>query len=385
MYFGPFDEDYGYVTLEGFAAERPVVTLDRRRRSARVRDGRRDRARRRRRSRRRSPRRSTGSTRDREAAARLGTAGNAFVRGRVPALARRRRAAAGLMGARARAPQRRRRRRVARPSRSSAGPGRSSAGEWCSSGRCRRRPPASPRTSQAVLDGLERIGFFERHRMDVAVADRAEARGPRCPGYRLGVYSARATTCEFHRSSIAFACRPRRVDRAARPRARRLRARLEDGGRPARVRGDARGRDASAANLRSPDVLRNEPLRMPWAGHVLRRARGVIVHSDSAGATSRSSAAHAGVRGAASGGGVRRRHGARRRARPRLARPARGPRGAHADRRAGRPERGEAARTRSRGRDASFPRMPTSRWWAGASRATTSDRAIDAASGSASG
>jgi glycosyltransferase involved in cell wall biosynthesis len=27
VYFGPFDEDYGYVTLEGFAARRPVVTL----------------------------------------------------------------------------------------------------------------------------------------------------------------------------------------------------------------------------------------------------------------------------------------------------------------------------------------------------------------------
>jgi glycosyltransferase involved in cell wall biosynthesis len=35
-----------------------------------------------------------------------------------------------------------------------------------------------------------------------------------------------------------------------------------------------------APNLRSEDVLRNEPLRMPWAGHVLRRSRGVIVHSD---------------------------------------------------------------------------------------------------------
>jgi len=27
VYYGPFDEDYGYVTLEGFAADRPVVTL----------------------------------------------------------------------------------------------------------------------------------------------------------------------------------------------------------------------------------------------------------------------------------------------------------------------------------------------------------------------
>jgi glycosyltransferase involved in cell wall biosynthesis len=27
VYYGPFDEDYGYVSLEGFAARRPVVTL----------------------------------------------------------------------------------------------------------------------------------------------------------------------------------------------------------------------------------------------------------------------------------------------------------------------------------------------------------------------
>ena len=27
VFFGPYDEDYGYITIEGFAAERPVVTL----------------------------------------------------------------------------------------------------------------------------------------------------------------------------------------------------------------------------------------------------------------------------------------------------------------------------------------------------------------------
>ncbi len=27
VYFGPFDEDYGYVTIEGMAAARPVVTV----------------------------------------------------------------------------------------------------------------------------------------------------------------------------------------------------------------------------------------------------------------------------------------------------------------------------------------------------------------------
>ncbi len=32
--------------------------------------------------------------------------------------------------------------------------------------------------------------------------------------------------------------------------------------------------------LTDPDVVRNEPLRDPWCAHVVRRARGVIVHSD---------------------------------------------------------------------------------------------------------
>jgi glycosyltransferase involved in cell wall biosynthesis len=27
VYYGPYDEDFGYVTLEGFAAARPVITL----------------------------------------------------------------------------------------------------------------------------------------------------------------------------------------------------------------------------------------------------------------------------------------------------------------------------------------------------------------------
>ncbi len=83
VYFGPFDEDYGYVTLEGFAAERPVVTLtDSGGPLEFVVDG------------------ETGFVRapepkdiagafdrlqgDRELAARMGKAGNAFVRAEVP-------------------------------------------------------------------------------------------------------------------------------------------------------------------------------------------------------------------------------------------------------------------------------------------------------------
>ncbi len=40
-------------------------------------------------------------------------------------------------------------------------------------------------------------------------------------------------------------------------------------------------RDAARlrGSLISPDIVRNEPLREPWAAHVARRARGIIVHS----------------------------------------------------------------------------------------------------------
>jgi glycosyltransferase involved in cell wall biosynthesis len=83
VYFGPFDEDYGYVTIEGFAASRPVVTLtDSGGPLEFVRDG------------------ETGLVRppepkaiaeafdrlarDRAGAQRMGVAGNALVRAEVP-------------------------------------------------------------------------------------------------------------------------------------------------------------------------------------------------------------------------------------------------------------------------------------------------------------
>lgn len=83
VYYGPFDEDYGYVSLEGFAASRPVVTLaDSGGPLEFVRDG------------------ETGLVvppqpkaiaesfdrlfSDRDLAARLGAAGNAVVRAEVP-------------------------------------------------------------------------------------------------------------------------------------------------------------------------------------------------------------------------------------------------------------------------------------------------------------
>jgi glycosyltransferase involved in cell wall biosynthesis len=141
-------------------------------------------------------------------------------------------------------------------------------------------PPASTGVatySQAVLDGLRRIGFFERHRMDVEWPPEPRHEGL-VPWYRLGVYSL-GNNVRFHRDLYRFACgAPGLIvlhDLA-----------LDDLVRGMKVEGDPLGfvaeREAErlAPNLSSEDVLRNEPLRLPWAGHVLRRSRGVIVHSD---------------------------------------------------------------------------------------------------------
>lgn len=141
-------------------------------------------------------------------------------------------------------------------------------------------PPASTGVatySQAVLDGLRRIGFFERRRMDVVWPPEPKHEGL-VPWYRLGVYSL-GNNVLYHRDLYRFACQAPGLivlhDLA-----------LDDFVRGMTVTGDPLGfvaeREAErlAPRMRSDDVLRNEPLRTPWAAHVLRRSRGVIVHSE---------------------------------------------------------------------------------------------------------
>jgi glycosyltransferase involved in cell wall biosynthesis len=131
--------------------------------------------------------------------------------------------------------------------------------------------------SQAVVDGLRRIGFFDRHRMDVIWPPEPKHEGL-VPWYRLGVYSL-GNNVLYHREPYRFACEAPGLivlhDLA-----------LDDFVRGLKTAGDPLGfvaeREAErlAPRLRSADIVRNEPLRMPWAGHVLRRSRGVIVHSE---------------------------------------------------------------------------------------------------------
>jgi glycosyltransferase involved in cell wall biosynthesis len=131
---------------------------------------------------------------------------------------------------------------------------------------------------RAVLEGLRRIGFLDRHRMDVLWP--VEPKDTlRLPGYRLGVFQL-GNNVEYHLEAYraAFLAQASLIvlhDLA-----------LDDFVRGLRTLGDPLGfmatREAAALrmNLSSPDIVRNEPLREPWCAHVARRARGIIVHSE---------------------------------------------------------------------------------------------------------
>jgi glycosyltransferase involved in cell wall biosynthesis len=130
---------------------------------------------------------------------------------------------------------------------------------------------------RAVLDALDRIGFTKRHRMDVLWPLESKDT-PKLPGYRLGIFQL-GNNVEFHLEAYRAAFLvPALVvlhDLA-----------LDDFVRGMRALGEPLGymatREAAAQrrNLTSPDVMRNEPLREPTCAHVVRRARGVIVHSE---------------------------------------------------------------------------------------------------------
>jgi glycosyltransferase involved in cell wall biosynthesis len=129
---------------------------------------------------------------------------------------------------------------------------------------------------RAVLDGLARIGFMDRHRLDVLWP--IEPRhAPRLPGYRLGIFQL-GNNVEFHLEiyRAAFLCPALVVlhDLA-----------LDDFVNGLKTAGEPLGfmaaREAALlrGRLHTDDIVRNEPLREPWCAHVVRRARGVIVHS----------------------------------------------------------------------------------------------------------
>ena len=274
VYFGPFDEDYGYVTIEGFAASRPVVTLtDSGGPLEFVRDD------------------ETGLVRppepkaiadafdrlwnDRAGARAHGRRGpRPRARGGAP-LAGHRRPPARLMRAGRAIARRLRRSTGAVEVQHGRGPG--SEGDVVFAGPLPPAPTGIATYDRAVLDGLERIGFTDRLRMDVVWPVDTQDAG-RFPGYHLGVFQL-GNNVEFHleiyRAAYLTSALVVLHDLA-----------LDDFVRGLKAAGEPLGYMAAreAARLRheltDPDVLRNDPLREPWCAHVVRRARGVIVHSD---------------------------------------------------------------------------------------------------------
>ncbi len=141
-------------------------------------------------------------------------------------------------------------------------------------------PPAATGIAsydRAVLDGLSRTGFLERHRTDVWWPVKAQHQ--RSIGrYDLGIYQL-GNNGGFHRRIYRLA--------VASPGLVVLHDLALDGlVRQLEMAGDPLGLDATreAAALRGrvidPDVVRHEPLRIVWSAAVTRAARGIVVHSE---------------------------------------------------------------------------------------------------------
>ncbi|MGH2724183.1 MAG: glycosyltransferase family 4 protein [Actinomycetota bacterium] len=131
--------------------------------------------------------------------------------------------------------------------------------------------------SAAVLGELRASGFTKRHRVEAPWPIRGrieeQARAADLPVYHLG------NNLDFHRDIYALAARhPGLVvlhDLALDDLGGALLAVGDPLGGPTRVE----AMDA-AYRLDPPSVGLDEPLRVPWCAYVVRRSRGVIVHSE---------------------------------------------------------------------------------------------------------
>ena len=199
------------------------------------------------------------------------------------------------------------------------GTGPGSAGELVFCGPLPPAPTGIATYDRAVLDGLERIGFSERHRMDVLWP--IEPRDAiRFPGYHLGIFQL-GNNVEFHLeiyraaflTSALIVLHDLALDDFVRG--------LKTAGRPPGVHGGARGWAAP----REPHLARRRSATNRCANRGPRTSPDAREGSSCTSAFCKalpggSRLPHAGLRGAASGGGVAAGVRAGRRARCRFAR-----------------------------------------------------------------
>ena len=140
-------------------------------------------------------------------------------------------------------------------------------------------PPAATGIAtydRAVMDGLRRTGFLERHRTDVLWPARSSHLRS-IAAYDLGIYQL-GNNARFHRQIYRLA--------VTAPGLVVLHDLALDGlvlGLAARGDPDALAAAREAASLRSrvtdPDIAMHEPLRSVWCAAVARASRGIVVHS----------------------------------------------------------------------------------------------------------
>jgi glycosyltransferase involved in cell wall biosynthesis len=130
---------------------------------------------------------------------------------------------------------------------------------------------------QAVLDGLERIGFTQEFPID-PIWPVEQRHFSDISGYRLGVYQL-GNNVEFHLQIYRMVWRAPGLivlhDLALDDFVRGLQSESDPLGFAA-VREALQARD----RLSSAEARGNEPLRTPWAAAVARKARGIVVHAD---------------------------------------------------------------------------------------------------------
>ena len=131
---------------------------------------------------------------------------------------------------------------------------------------------------RAVLDGLGRIGFLERHPVDVLWPVRREHHEA-IGRYDLGIYQL-GNNVQHHRDVYRLAWSAPGIvvlhDLALDD----FITGLQSIGDPLgfRALGEAAGMRQRVAG--DPDAAANEPLRVPWAAAAVRAARGVVVHAE---------------------------------------------------------------------------------------------------------
>jgi glycosyltransferase involved in cell wall biosynthesis len=141
-------------------------------------------------------------------------------------------------------------------------------------------PPAATGIAsydRAVMDGLRRTGFLQRHRTDVVWPVRS-SQDRRVRAYDLGIYQL-GNNAGFHGHIYRLAMASPGLIVLHDLALDGLLLRLAKEGDPSAL---AAAREAAALRSRitDPDMAMHEPLRSVWAAGVARASRGIVVHSE---------------------------------------------------------------------------------------------------------